>query len=68
MDAEGGPGYWKNILEIINLVHTFKLPLAQYSVTMQIFGGSVQAPMNEFKLSWRRSRIFKEKSHFNRNM
>lgn len=51
-------------------IHTFKLPLAQYSVTIQIFGGSVQAPINEFKLSCRRSRILRKKSkpqHVNEN-
>lgn len=35
---------------------TFKLPLEQYSLTMQMCGGSVHAPMKAFRLSWRRSR------------
>lgn len=30
---------------------TFKLPLVQYSVITQIFGGSVQAPINAQILS-----------------
>lgn len=41
--------------------HTFKLPRVQYSVKIQIFGGSVQAPMNAQMLSWRRSRIYLKK-------
>lgn len=36
---------------------TFKLPLLQYSVTIQILGGSVQAPMNPFKFSCLKSLI-----------
>jgi hypothetical protein len=35
--------------------HTFKLPRLQYSVMMQMFGGSVHAPINAFRLSWRMS-------------
>lgn len=40
------------------IIHTLRLPRVQYSVRMQIFGGSVQAPMNAQMLSWRKSRIY----------
>lgn len=44
---------------------TFKLPLAQYSLTMQMCGGSVHAPMKAFRLSWRRSRNCKNSKNEN---
>ena len=40
-----------------------RLPLLQYSVRMQTLPGSTQAPMNEFRLSWRISRIWGKKPH-----
>lgn len=42
----------------IKAIQTLRLPLVQYSVRMQIFGGSVHAPMNAHILSCRRSRSF----------
>jgi len=38
---------------------TLRLPRVQYSLMMQIFGGSVQAPMKAHMLSCRASRSWK---------
>jgi len=42
-----------------HLLPTFRLPRAQYSTMMQMLGGSVHAPINAFRLSCLKSRIWK---------
>lgn len=49
----------------IRISLALRLPLVQYSVTIQIFGGSMQAPMNAQILSCRRSRIWNTKKSKN---
>lgn len=44
-----------------SLVFTFRLPRVQYSVTMQIFGGSTLAPKKALRLSCRKSLICNHK-------
>lgn len=48
---------FKSSVKLMEAFQTLRLPRVQYSVRMQIFGGSVQAPMNAQILSCRKSRI-----------